>query len=201
MIHAYHEKCSWLVGMDRNVYSQFGEDGLVDAIFERIGTTNQWAFECGASDGLEYSNTARLCGWHCVLMEADAKHLPALIRNRPGATVIHGRLGPNGKSLDEVLSDCKAPIDIDFVVIDIDGQDYWVLDALNMYMPRVIMVETECPNKDSEPPRWGDTAPLQAGRKQIHALLEAKGYTVIVQTDCNAIGVRNDLVHKLEHAT
>ena len=38
----------------KNIYSQHGEDGLIEAIFERIRTENQWAFECGAADGRNY---------------------------------------------------------------------------------------------------------------------------------------------------
>lgn len=202
MMQAYHEKCAWIIGMDRNIYSQFGEDGLVDAIFARIGVTNRWAFECGASDGMEYSNTARLANWWCVLMEAATKYLPDLARHRPGAVIVNGYLGPNGRALDDVLTDVGAPLDIDLVVIDIDGQDYWVVQDMTLYKPRVLMVETECPNHDSPPPERGDTACRQAGRAAMHALLEAKGYTVIVQTDCNAIAVRNDLAPLLmEHAT
>lgn len=197
MIHEHHETCGWLVGHARDTYSQFGEDGLVDAIFERIGTTNRWAFECGASDGMENSNTARLANWRCVLMEAAPKHIPNLARNRPGAVLIEGYLGPNGLALDEVLAKAGAPVDLDLCVVDIDGQDYWVVQDMEVYKPRVLMVETECPNHDSPPPERGDTSMRQAGRRPIYELLESKGYTVVVQTDCNAIAVRNDLVPAL----
>jgi hypothetical protein len=201
MIHSCHIKCGWLAGQDRDVYSQFGEDGLVDAILARIGIANRWAFECGAADGVKYSNTARFANWRCVLMESDPKYLPALASSRPAAMVVHGHLGPNGRTLDDVLFHAGAPLDIDLVVIDIDGQDYWVVHDMNVYTPRVLVVETQCPNHDSPPPERGDTACRQAGRKPMYELLESKGYTPIVQTDCNVIAVRSDLTDKLEHAT
>lgn len=197
MIHAHHETCGWIVGHDRDIYSQFGEDGLVDAIFGRIGVTNRWAFECGASDGLDNSNTARLANWRCVLMEAAPKHSTDLARNRPGAVLVNGYLGPNGLPLDDVLTKAGAPVDLDLCVIDIDGQDYWVLYDMEVYRPRVLMIETECPNLDSTPPERGDTSMRQAGRQPIYELLESKGYTAVVQTDCNAIAVRSELFARL----
>ncbi len=65
----------WLHGKALNVYTQFGEDGLIDAVFDRIGTTNRECFEVGASDGRWYSNTLRLRedGWGAVLMEKDSQ--------------------------------------------------------------------------------------------------------------------------------
>ena len=72
MVHVYtpeaevlDEWAEFLVGQESNVHSQFGEDGLLAVLFERIGTENRWCFECGASDGLIYSNTKVLRddGW------------------------------------------------------------------------------------------------------------------------------------------
>ena len=57
--------CGW------NVYTQFGEDGLIESVFGRIGVRNHWCFEVGASDGFFYSNTLRLRehGWSSVLVD------------------------------------------------------------------------------------------------------------------------------------
>src|SRR6266851_5471757 len=79
---------AWLSGQARNVYSQFGEDGVIDAIFRVIRSANRWCFECGAADGLFFSNTRRLVreGWDAVLVEADAAAFHRLEANcRPFA--------------------------------------------------------------------------------------------------------------------
>ena len=62
---------------DINVYSQFGEDGILAAIFEKLGTCNKWVLECGASDGVFFSNSRKLIeeGWNGVLVEADRRSL------------------------------------------------------------------------------------------------------------------------------
>ena len=51
--------------------SQFDEDGILEEIFNRIGTTSKRALEIGAGDGLE-NNTIYLLqqGWECCWVEA-----------------------------------------------------------------------------------------------------------------------------------
>src|SRR4051812_17540195 len=65
-----------------NVYSQFGEDGILAEIFRRIGTTNKQCFEVGAADGKWFSNSRKLIdeGWRAALIEADEKNWPELKR-------------------------------------------------------------------------------------------------------------------------
>src|SRR5579864_4986077 len=57
----------------KNVTSQFGEDGLIAAILEKIGVKHQSCFEIGASDGTFFSNTKALRdqGWFADLVEPD----------------------------------------------------------------------------------------------------------------------------------
>jgi hypothetical protein len=53
----------WLPLNLENVYSQFGEDSILKAIFERIPTNQNGVRTCvefGAWDGLHFSNTAKL---------------------------------------------------------------------------------------------------------------------------------------------
>ncbi len=197
MIHWLNQSCEWMRRHANDVYSQFGEDGLIAAVFRRVGTENAWAFECGASDGVTYSNTKLLeeRGWQCLLMEVDPRFEADLERNRPKAAHRIDRLGPGGLTLDEALAGFRAPEDIDLVVVDIDGQDYWAVGGMIKYRPRVLMVEYECPDKDSPPPPVGGYG--QAGSTAIHTLLESKGYTVVVRTDCNAIAVRTELFARL----
>lgn len=194
MIHWLHKDCGWLRGCERDLFSQFGEDGLVDAILGRIGETCRVAFECGAGDGVFLSNTARLAsrGWHSYLVERDPILAAQCTNNRSRETVRKDTIGPCGRPLDDVLSDMGCPPDMDLMVIDIDGQDYWVVYDMQA-RPRVLMVEYECPNLDSPPPERGDTACHQAGSTAIHELLDSKGYEVVVRTDCNAIAVRKEL--------
>ncbi len=61
---------------EKNVKSQFGEDGVIMEIFNRIGHGNKFCVEFGAWDGEYLSNSYNLFnnnGWHALLIEADAE--------------------------------------------------------------------------------------------------------------------------------
>jgi hypothetical protein len=61
-----------LTRYERRVYSQNGEDGILQAIFARAGTTNRYFVEFGAEDGLQ-CNTRYLAdhqGWRGLLLDA-----------------------------------------------------------------------------------------------------------------------------------
>lgn len=57
----------------KNIYSQFGEDGIIQRIFEILPVTDEkWCVELGAWDGIYLSNTHHLIKnkqWNGVLIE------------------------------------------------------------------------------------------------------------------------------------
>ncbi len=177
-----------LAGKRGNVTSQHGEDGLIAAIFAKIGMFNRWCFEVGAGDGVTLSNTwaLREDRWRAVLIEADKAQFGELVEHRNAFTEIRCRkieaTGEN--SLDYLLAKCGGfPITPDFGVIDIDGDDLYIWAMLQDIRPRVLMIEFN-PNGDGTLTFNGQ---WQAGRDSILALGEEKGYTPIVEIGCNLI--------------
>jgi hypothetical protein len=195
-----------------NQYSQFGEDGLVEALFELIGTTNKWCFEVGAADGVFYSNTKRLRdqGWHAVLIEREHTEFAKLARfESPQVRTVCDTVsttGEPGQPLDSILMAIgDVPQRLDYAVIDIDGQDYWAWYDMSYYVPRVMLIEySPYPKrvKDCEdgtvidvtttycPPRGGKG---QAGIKPILDLGHAKGYREVAITPVNVLFIRSEL--------
>ena len=62
----------WLEDRAYNVYSQFGGTASWPQSLKSWGR-NKWVLECGASDGVFFSNSRKLIeeGWFGVLVEAD----------------------------------------------------------------------------------------------------------------------------------
>lgn len=185
-----------LDGRQRNDTSQFGEDGLIEAVLERIGETNRWCFEVGAADGLFFSNTKRLrdSGWTSVLIEAGAEQFAKLKQLANGNThVVNERI--NYGSLDSILGQLHAPEDLDLGVIDIDGQDYWAWLGMKRYQPRVMLVEylypTDIPAVSTFIPK--ENGEGQAGLEAIVELGKQKGYTPLASTFCNVLFARTDV--------
>lgn len=184
----------------KNIYSQNGEDGILGAIFEKIGTENKWCLEVGAADGVLFSNTRRFIeeGWKAILIENDPQNYRRLIANclKYPLTQTFNRTIDEKNTLDAILKEANAPKDIDLVVIDVDGQDWHVWNQMLEYRPRVIVCEyNKDETKDEFIPTIGGEG--QAGRAAVGRLCSSKDYHNIIVTDYNFIAIRDDVALKL----
>jgi Methyltransferase FkbM domain len=191
-----------LASFAKNITSQNGEDGLLEEIFRRIGEKNRWCFEVGAWDGKHLSNTHvfwRERGWSAVLVECNDESFAGLKRNTqefPDVRALHRRVMPAGSdSLDTILQEAGAPRDIDLVSIDIDGNDYYMLESLQAFMPRVIIIEhnpTIPPEVEVVQEQGAPRARFGASAGALTKLARAKGYGLAANTWCNCIFVRDE---------
>lgn len=166
----------WLEGSGRNDYSQFGEDGLIEACLQRIGEESKRCFEFGAADGLFFSNTKRLRdqGWQALLFESsDRWTSPDVVR-----------LEITPENINEHISG-----EFDLGVIDVDGRDYELFEALEC-RPRVMCVEfNPYMEGDYIPPPGPVTDCMGATLHPIVWLGERKGYQHVATTYCNVLFV------------
>ena len=139
---------TWLLDHQRNVYSQTGEDGVVEKILETLPQTDKWCVEFGAWDGLYLSNTRNLIetkGYSAVLIEADKNKFRDLQHNysqRSDVITINQFVGFTEEgNLDQIMTPIPIPFDFDLLSIDIDGNDYHVWKAISKYRPKVIVIE------------------------------------------------------------
>lgn len=114
-----------------NKSSQFGEDGVVQRIFDVLPTQNRyWCVEFGAWDGKYLSNTHDLVEnhhWHGVFIEVNKKKFPDLqstYSTNTNAHLINKLVNYEGKDkLDDILAETPIPHDFNLLSIDIDGND------------------------------------------------------------------------------
>ena len=172
---------------------QFGEPGLIRALLDRVGETNRFCFEVGASDGRFLSNTLALRdrGWSALLIEGDDKKL-ADLAGHASEKVHCVRQMVAGDDLDVLLARHGAPADLDFGVIDVDGQDAWLWKRLVLHRPRVLMIEYSGHLSSKVPPEGARLG--QAGLKEIVELGQSKGYRALVRTNVNALFVLEGLI-------
>ncbi len=143
------EASLWLNTFAREGASQFGEAGVIDAIFERIGVRNKWCVEFGAWDGKTFSNTYELItrdGWSSVQIEANVERfaeLKALHASRRNVVCLNEFVGfdPTVDSIEFMLRKARCPLDLDFISIDIDGNDYHIWNSMRRYRPRLVVIE------------------------------------------------------------
>ncbi len=183
-----------------NVYSQFGEDGVLREVFNRIGTTNRQCFEVGAADGKWFSNSRRLIdeGWRAVLIEAEPSNWPELDKlDGERVTVVHGKVKPDGPdSLDSILTQCKFDAQPDLGVIDVDGQEFYLWNGMLRFRPRVMVVEYDGHGPANFVPDLNGKG--QAGLAAICSIAVSKGYISVATTPTNAIFVLAEEKRKFE---
>jgi hypothetical protein len=69
-------------------FSQNEEDGVIDEIFRRIGTTNRFFVELGVETGVENNTLALLLGgWRGLWIEADPVHHEGILAQFRAAVV------------------------------------------------------------------------------------------------------------------
>ena len=181
-----------------NVWSQFGEDGIIQEVLRRLSLStdtelNKWACEFGAWDGLHFSNTARLIkedGYRAVLIEGESSRLADLTLNFPSSSVIKmcSFVTPNGATaLDSLLSSTDISIDFDFLSIDIDGMDFYILKSLKKYSPKLICIEFNptIPNVVNFIQDNNKSVKQGSSAKSISELASEMGYLTIAATHCN----------------
>jgi hypothetical protein len=198
---------TWLLEHRKDVHSQTGEDGIIEAILFALGDRDNWCVEFGAWDGRHLSNSRYLienAGYRAVLVEADPERYRAL-RNAYGANegviAINAVVGFNpNNGLDTILARTPIPKDYDFCSIDIDGNDYHAWKAITTYRPKLVCIEfnptipTDCPFVQPADPKLTQGSGLMA----LVELGKSKGYELASVLQFNAFFVRDDLFPRLE---
>jgi hypothetical protein len=192
------------------VRSQYDEDGIIAEIFRRIGTRSRIFVEFGSGRGDENCTAFLLMqGWRGLWIEGD----PALIRHIEklwAREVANGLLTVRNSivtvdSVDDVIASAGFGGEIDLLAVDIDGNDYHVLERISTVAPRVICVEYNA----SIPPEVAWVMPrdddfvwrgfddqVGASLKAFEMLLSGRGYVLVgcAMGGVNAFFVRADLV-------
>ncbi|MBN1256896.1 MAG: hypothetical protein JXA52_04250, partial [Planctomycetes bacterium] len=146
---ACEDERTYLALNEYKAFSQYGEDGLLLYIFSQIGIANFSFVEIGIGTGRE-CNTAALSiyfGWHGLLIDGDADNVK-LARAHYGACL--GRETERVKvapgfvtteNVNEIITQHGMAGEIDLLSIDIDGNDYWVWQAIEAVEPRTVVIE------------------------------------------------------------
>ena len=201
-------------------FSQCGEDGIIDWIVEKLPGIPNTFIEFGVEDYKE-SNTRlllQLRNWRGYVMDGSAKHISSIKRQdiswRHDLTANCGFIDKD--NINQLISASGMSGDIGLLSIDIDGNDYWVWQAIEVISPIIVVCEYNAVLGD----RFAFTVPYQAdfNRTHVHysnlyfgasiraliSLGKSKGYRFIGSTSFggNAFFVRadhaNSIVTRLE---
>ena len=126
-------------------YSQNGEDGIIDWLVDAIKLTEKLNFvELGCGDFRE-CNTRFLLkkrNWKGLLLDANIKNINQIKRDnifwKYDLCVINEKLQKN--NINKILAKNNFTKNIGVFSLDIDGNDFWILDELS-YRPSIIVCE------------------------------------------------------------
>lgn len=200
-------KNTWLLDYRKDVTSQFGEDGVIEKVFEVIGEGSRWCVELGALNGTHDSNVWNLLknkGWSGVLIEADPTAYEKLVMEYDGMSSVHAVQAfvsfEGEHSLDAIFSRTPLPREFDLLSLDIDGNDYHLWESLTQYRPRVLVMEFNPSIPDAisfVQPR--DMSVYQGSSLRATVdLSKKKGYELIAITAGNAFFVQKELFSRFE---
>jgi FkbM family methyltransferase len=193
------DKNNWLSDFAQDVTSRDGEDGILKKIFEILEIKNGWCVDVGAR-GVRGSNTFNVLvnGWSGVLFIKESrryKRLRNMYRNW-SVQCFNERVVPFGeKNLDRLLETTPVPREFDLLVLNMDGNDYYLWGSLQNYKPAVVVASF------SSHRRFDDYLQSIDGvggvsLSYLVTLGKQKGYELISTTVSNAFFVRKELFDK-----
>lgn len=134
---------AWWENLDshaQKIYSQSGEEGILRWLVAKAGAGGHTLVDIGAGDGFTLSNTRTFIeqGWEGFLFD---------VGHHDG--VHHAFF--TGENAADILAQHNVPFNFALLSLDIDGQDFWVLQKIlqSGYRPNIIVAEI-----NGSRPRW-----------------------------------------------
>ena len=191
-------------------FSQWGEDGILQYLIHNLPIRNRTFIEFGVEDYRE-SNTRFLLlhdDWQGFVMDGSERHIAVIRRDDLfWRHDLQARVAfVTRESIDALLAGSGFDPDVGLLSIDIDGNDYWVWEAITCIRPRLVVCEYNGlfgldPVSVPYDPAFRRTAAhhsnlyFGASITALGHLAAAKGYVFVGanRAGCNAFFVRADL--------
>jgi hypothetical protein len=136
------------------VFSQRGEDGIIQYIISQIDIPHKIFIEFGVENYTE-SNTRFLLfnnNWSGLVMDGSEKNV-RFIRDdfiywKYDITAYHSFI--TRENINSLISQYTGLRDIGLLSVDVDGNDYWIWEAINVIDPRIVVCEYNSAFGDSK---------------------------------------------------
>ena len=128
-----------------SVFSQWGDDGIINWLTNNLPIKNKIFIEIGTEDYKE-SNTRFLImnqNWTGHLIEADIESVEK-IKNQSISwkyDLNSHNLLVDKKNINKMISNLNLPKEIGLLSLDIDGIDYWVWEKIKVIEPVIFVCE------------------------------------------------------------
>jgi hypothetical protein len=201
------------------VFSQWGEDGLIQFLLKHVAIERPIFVEFGVENYTE-SNTRFLLinnHWAGLIIDGSPDNIDHVRRdpiywatNLKAETAFITR-----ENINDIIQRNGISGDIGLLSVDIDGNDYWVLESIDLISPRIIVCEYNShfgPTARVTTPYDPSFVRDRAHHSKIYygasiaalaSLTAKKGYSLVASNSAgnNAFFVRNDVLGDLPTLT
>jgi len=184
-----------------SVFSQWGDDGIIQWLVNNLDIPNKTFVEFGVGDYRE-SNTRFLMmnnNWAGLVMDASEANVAKIINSeyywRYDLTAKAAFI--DSDNINDLLASSKLGKEVGLLHIDLDGNDYWIWKAIDVISPIIVVLEYNSvfgidraitiPYDKSFDRTRAHYSNLYAGAslRALHQLSTTKGYSFI---GCNSAG-------------
>ena len=127
------------------VFSQYGDDGIIQYLVRKIRVSSEVFVEFGVQS-YDEANTRFLLlndNWRGLVMDASSDWMEALQKSWLCRTYdLQARASfVTRDNINGLIADAGIAGRIGLLSIDIDGNDYWVWEAINVVTPDIVVIE------------------------------------------------------------
>lgn len=127
------------------VYSQFGEDGFIQWLIHNVDIDKKIFIEFGVEDYSE-ANTRFLLmnnNWSGFVMDGDKGNMEQLQKWKElwKYDLKMKDVFITRDNINQLIRDAGYEGDIGLLSVDLDGNDYWILNAIDCVSPRILICE------------------------------------------------------------
>ena len=137
-------KNSEIIKSEFKVFSQFGEDGIINFITQNIKIKNKVFLEIG-TENYEEANTRFLLennNWSGAIIESDTDHVQFIKKQsyywKNNLSVVNSFV--TKENINSLVAQTKLESQISLLSIDIDGNDYWIWEEIAI-KPDIVVIE------------------------------------------------------------
>ncbi len=201
--------------LDYKIYSQFGEDGIIDYLVKSLEITSLKFVEIGVGDYSECNTrflyeTVQPKGLIVDCIDDFKKKVSKNISLWKGdLKILKKKI--NSENINQILNKEGFSSEVDIFSLDIDGVDYWILEKLPQNFSKIVIVEYNSvfgPDLEVTVPNINDfdrssyhhsNLCFGASLKAMISLLEKKGFIFLGSTrsKVNAFFILKSEINKI----
>ena len=143
-----------LAEVEFQVYSQFGEDGIIQWLIHNVKIDEKTFIEFGVEDYTE-ANTRFLLmndNWTGFVIDGSEENINCLKNWKYiwKYDLLAKTAFITKDNINQLIIDAGFAGDIGILSIDLDGNDYWILNAIDCVQPRILICEYNSVYGDKE---------------------------------------------------